>query len=164
MAVPNAPGMTTLRESWQAPMLDAALLSVFMWILVSRSDGGAQKVFIGIWILILLGELFRVLRPVALLTPTEIKIVGLRPRDIPWGQIRDVTTEKRMGTMRMALMLEDGSRVLMDAPTASLLSRRGKFDKAVEMIRRQWIAQRGPKWSATDSARSRPTEEGPAGT
>lgn len=158
MAVPNGPGTTTLREPWQGPLLDAVLISAFMWWLFSRTDGSASVVLGIVWVILMLGELYRPLRPVAILTPKEILLNGLRPKQIPWDQIRGITTEKRMGAWRVILDVADAP-VLMEAPRTAPLGSRKKFDKAVETIRTQWIAHRGANWSA---AEARPAEGGPA--
>ena len=163
MAVPEAPQTETLRESWQGPTLDAVLLTAFMVLLVSRTDGGVEKAIIGLWVLLLLGELYRMWRPVAVLTPTEFQVIGLHPRKVPWAEIREITTEKQLGAWRIVLVLADASRVALDAPRASFVAPRAKLDNAVAKIRRHWLAHRGPNWSPPAASDSPRPAEGQAG-
>jgi hypothetical protein len=163
MAGPDAPGTTTLRESWQPLLLDAVLIGTLMGILIARSDGGARAGFIALSVLLLVGQLYRLRRPVALLSPTEILVNNTRPRTIPWAAVRDVTAEKGFFSRRIVLVLDDATRVIMDGPRASVISPRGRFDRAVETIRGAWVAHRGPAPSAAP-AESRPADGGPAGT
>lgn len=158
MASPDAPGTTILRESWQARIYNVILITAFMWgVLILQSEGTAAIVFAVIWGLLVLGELYRLYRPVAVLTPTEIVVNNMRPRKVPWEQIRDVTSVKRLGTQRIVLTLQDDSRVLMEAPTAFFLGR-AKLEKAMSTIRQQWVANRGAGWRAQEPAA--PTESG----
>lgn len=147
MGLFDAPGTTLLRDSWQARILNAVLLCVVMLFLISRSEGGAVIALVALWVLLLLGELYRMWRPVALLTPSEIRVLNLRQRQIPWAQIREITTEKRLGTRRIVLVLDDASRVIMDGPSETLLAPRGTLDKAVATIRREWTTHRGSTWA-----------------
>lgn len=158
MASPDAPGTTILRESWQARIYNAILITAFMWgVLILQSDGTAALVFTIFWGLLVLGELYRLYRPVAVLTPAELLVNNMRPRKVPWEQIRDVTSVKRLGTQRIVLTLQDDSRVLMEAPSAFFLGK-GKFDKAMATIRQQWVANRGAGWKAQGPAA--PAESG----
>lgn len=158
MASPDAPGTTILRESWQARIYNAVLITAFMWgVLILQSDGTAAIVFTVFWGLLVIGELYRLYRPVAVLTPAEILVNNMRPRKVPWAEIRDVSTVKRLGTQRIVLTLRDDSRLLMEAPTAFFLGR-AKLDKAVTTIRAQWVANRGAGWKAPEPAA--PAESG----
>jgi hypothetical protein len=146
MAAPDAPtsGTTTLRESWEPLLLDTVLIGLFMASLIAKVDGGAAVTLIGVAILLLVGQLYRLRRPVALLTPAEILVNNARPRKLPWATIREVTSEKGLFSRRIVLVLDDASRVRMDGPRASVISPKRKFDAAIETIRSSWLAHRGP--------------------
>lgn len=137
-------GTITIRESWQARLFNALVVAFFMLVMIPRTHGGLTVALIALWALLLLADVVRLIRPAAILTPTEIRVNNMRPCQIPWGRIREVTATKRMGTMQIELVLDDASRVLLEAPTADLLTPRGRFNASVEAIRSHWVAHRGP--------------------
>lgn len=159
MAGPDAPGTTTLRESWRARIYNVVLITAFMWWLIMRSDGTAAIVFGGFWVLLVLGELYRLYRPVAILTPAELLVNNMRPRKVPWAELREITSEVRLGSRRIVLILQDDSRVLMEAPSATLLAK-SRFESAVATIRQYWVANRGAGWKARTPAPAAGAESG----
>ena len=161
MPAAPAPRSVHVREAWQAWIVDAALISAFMALLVSRSDGSAATVWLVIWVLLMAGEIFRSLRPAATLSPDKIVVHGIRPRELAWAHITDITTEKRLGGARIALVLGGDDRVVLDAPTSSRLAR-ARFTSSLELIRTWWLDHRGsvPPRPAEPPVRARPDDTG----
>ncbi len=151
MAEPGATGTTTLRESWRARIYNVVLITAFMLWLIARSDGTAAIVFGCFGVLLVLGELYRLYRPVAVLSPTELLVNNMRPRKVPWAELREITSEVRLGSRRIVLILQDDSRVLMEAPTSTLLAK-SRFESAIASIRQYWVANRGADWKPREPA------------
>lgn len=142
-----APGSTYVRESWRARIDMKLILVGFLPVLYSRTDGDPHVAWLVFWALLVIGELYRSWRPVATMTPTMIVVNNVRPKEVAWHRIRDITTAKRVGSARIVLEIDNGDRVVMDGPTGGFLVR-GHFDATLEQIRRAWTERRGTSRAA----------------
>jgi hypothetical protein len=137
----GGPGTTFLHESWRPRIVMSAFPLLVIAILIAGSNGTTRVIGLAVCAVVLLDELLRLLRPVAALSPEMIVVRGLRSHEVAWHRIAEITTTKRLGSHRIVLVVDDGTRVVLEGPTANFLAR-GNFDKAMETITRHWTERR----------------------
>jgi hypothetical protein len=83
------------------------------------------------------------------LTPESANVRGLRRRRVPWNRIQAVLCYRQMGADRVALVLEDGERVVLRMPATYLGSgaaTAAKYQDDFHRLGQWWLAHRGPSW------------------
>lgn len=83
------------------------------------------------------------------LTPEFVHVRGLRRRSVPLSQIQAVTCYRHMGADRVALVLEDGERVVLRVPSTywgSGAATAVRYREDFHRLGQWWLAHRGSSW------------------
>jgi hypothetical protein len=143
----------TPRRDWM-PMLVVGLVFVAMralelMVLAGASPGGASTT--GQNGLLFLGGVF-VLESLLIrsfgvdLTSEFANIRGLLRRHVRWDQVQAVLCFRQWGADRVCLVLEDGQRVNLRAPTTAWGFGAARYEHDFHRIGQWWVAHRGPSW------------------
>jgi hypothetical protein len=85
-----------------------------------------------------------------ILDPEVARVNGLRRQVVPWRRVQAVSTESMLGTRRVVLWTDDGGRIPLRAPTATIFG--GRFDVKFHQIGQWWLAHRGADWKPVPPA------------
>ena len=80
------------------------------------------------------------------LTPELATVRGLLRRQVRWDQVQAVQCYRQLGADRVRLVLEDGRRVNLRAPTTLWGWGAARYGLDVHRIGQWWLAHRGPSW------------------
>ncbi len=80
------------------------------------------------------------------LTRESANLRGLRRRSIPWRQVQAVLRDDLFGAERVTLILENGERVRLRAPTTFLGLGAAEYERDFHRIGQWWLAHRGESW------------------
>jgi hypothetical protein len=89
-------------------------------------------------LLLLLGAGFLSFGRSVLLTADQLTVRGLRPRTVPWGEVRAITVEPRRGGRRIVVTEADGRRTPLPAPRVGLLLWDSEFEAKLGTLRSWW--------------------------
>jgi hypothetical protein len=67
---------------------------------------------------------------------------GIRSRLIPWSAVRDITSERMLGT-RFVVLLKNGGKTRLRAPITGFLQKDADFDEKYAEVVSWWRAHRG---------------------
>ena len=138
----------TPRLGWM--MLCAAGLIVIAthaleWPLIGRTGDNSAFVLGGVFVVESL-----LIRSFGIdLTSESANVRGFRRRSVPWSQIQAVWCYRQMGADRVALVLEDGERVVLRLPATywgSGAATAAKYQEDFHRLGQWWLAHRGPSW------------------
>ena len=96
------------------------------------------------------------------LTREAANIRGLRRWSIPWRHVQAVLRHQQLGAMRVSLILENGMRVTLKAPTTWWGSGEHEYEYEADFNRiGQWLlAHRGESWRPVRPEAPRPPVQG----
>lgn len=80
------------------------------------------------------------------LTPELARVRYLRRRDIPWHQVQAVVRSQLFGSWRVRLILENGDKVTLRAPTTFFEWGCAEYERDFHQIGQWWLAHRGESW------------------
>jgi hypothetical protein len=80
------------------------------------------------------------------LTRESAIVRGVRRRSIPWQEVQAVLCHSQLGSGRVSLVLENGTRLTLRAPTTYLGIGRARYERDFHRIGQWWLAHRGESW------------------
>jgi hypothetical protein len=94
------------------------------------------------------------------LTPQHAIVRGFRRRNVPWREIQGVISHKKSnGTSFVALILENGESVILQAPNSGWDRVDAQYEEDLHYIDQYWLAHRGESWHpVTPEAPSPPVQ------
>jgi hypothetical protein len=133
------------RLGWVWPLVYGGLLLVFAvsWLSLGRPLFalcwlvlGAVTVAQGLWMRTFGMEL----------TPECAVLRGVRRRAVPWHQVQAVVHHRRQGAWGVRLILENGTPVMLRAPTTYWGIGVSAYERDFDRIGQWWLAHRGESW------------------
>ena len=81
------------------------------------------------------------------LTPEFANVRGFRRRAVPWARVQAVVSDKKSnGAVVVRLILENGKRVTLRAPTRIWGLGGAAYDRDFHRIGQWWLTHRGESW------------------
>jgi hypothetical protein len=136
----------TARHVWIPPLVFGTLWLVMAIGQVLLGHG----LFAAFWVVVGCASLYQGLRSRTLgidLTPEFAEIRSLRRRRIAWGDVQAVVRHRRQGALQVQLILENGSRENLRAPTTLWNFGGAQYERDFNVISQWWLAHGGPSWS-----------------
>jgi hypothetical protein len=80
------------------------------------------------------------------LTRESAIVRGIRRRSIPWQEVQAVLRHSQLGSGRVSLVLESGTRLTLRAPTRFWGIGGARYERDFHRIGQWWLAHRGESW------------------
>ncbi len=127
----------------------SALVALYMMFAVISGTAGGWSLFeywwLGLAAVLVLEMLWLRTRGVTLRRDAAV-IRNVRTHVVSWNRVQAIAPESLLGTRRVAVYTDDGRRIVLRAPTASLGMGREQYERDYHRIGQWWLAHRGPDW------------------